>query len=183
MSTSKDSSGSNVLFLSAEGCGPDDCLRQTVENPADENVLIITYTESVNDLLATLSDNPDTTPANLGIISAGEQLRSVGHSAEPVEMGGLTVSTIAQDDLTGLDIAVTEHLTMWAENGHATKVCFYSLTPLAMTGASPETLYRFLRVLTRQLSSADATGHFHVNPAAHSEEGLAKAKPLFDAVK
>lgn len=183
MSTSDVPSGSNVLFLSAEGCEADDCLRQTVENPSDENVLIITYTESVHDLRSTLSDSLETAPANLGIISAGEQLRSVGHSAEPVEMGGLTVSTIAQDDLTGLDIAVTEHLSMWDGNGRATKVCFYSLTPLAMTGASPETLYRFLRVLTRKLSYANATGHFHVNPAAHSEEELAKAKRLFDAVK
>jgi hypothetical protein len=162
----------------------------------DENLLWITYTRSPDEKLGAWRRHTDATPANLGVVSVGDTMRSAAAASAAVD-GPAGAGPGRPDspnsgppnpveavenpsDLTGLGITVGRYFEAWGTE-RPTRVCFDSITAM-LQYVEFETAYRFLHVLTGRLSGAGSVGHFHVDPVAHDERTLASLQTLFDAV-
>lgn len=147
------------------------------EKPADARVLAVTYTRSPHEWVADWLDSVGTMPADGLLVSVGDGGRTDG--ADP---GGdvWTVERISNaGNLTRLGITLSDYL---ADGGRGrTRLCFDSLTVL-LQYASLERAFKFLHAITSRVRSANAVGHYHLDPAAHDEQTLATIKGLFDAV-
>ncbi|MFB6299691.1 MAG: hypothetical protein ABEH65_05465 [Halobacteriales archaeon] len=62
-----------------------------------------------------------------------------------------------------------------------TVVCVRSLTTL-LQYVEMEPAYRFLNLMTDRIVAMDGFGHFHIDPAAHSDQTVNALASLFDAV-
>lgn len=60
------------------------------------------------------------------------------------------------------------------------RLCFDSLTPL-LSEHEPETMFRFLHLLTHRVRSVDGMGHYHLTTERNTRT-VALLEPLFDAV-
>ncbi|MFC5368507.1 DUF835 domain-containing protein [Salinirubrum litoreum] len=164
-------------------------------HPTDrENLLWVTYTRGPDEKLSSWRRHADATPANLGVVSVGDTMRSA--AAASAAVGGPEASGSADtsgsgppnpveavenpSDLTGLGITVSRYFEAWGP-AHPTSLCFDSITAM-LQYVEFETAYRFLHVLTGRVATAGAVGHFHVDPAAHDDQTMESLKTLFDAV-
>jgi hypothetical protein len=165
-------------------CHPDD----------RENLLWVTYTRGPDEKLASWRRHADATPANLGVVSVGDTMRSAAatsaamsgpEAAESADTNGSrppnpVEAVESPGDLTGLGITVGRYFEAWGSE-HPTSLCFDSITAM-LQYTEFETAYRFLHVLTGRITAAGAVGHFHVDPAAHDDRTVESLKTLFDAV-
>jgi hypothetical protein len=157
---------------------------------AQENLLWVTYTRGPDEKLQSWRRHSDATPANLGVVSVGDTMRSAAAASAAVggpdagastdEVPNPVESVTNPSDLTGLGITVGRYFDAWGTD-HPTSLCFDSVTAL-LQYVEFETAYRFLHVLSGRVAAAGAVGHFHVDPAAHDEQTLATLRTLFDAV-
>lgn len=88
-------------------------------------------------------------------------------------------------DLGSLGLAISEAITEFeAQSGGLNpaelRLCFDSLTPL-VSEHEPETLFRFLHLLTHRVRSVDGMAHYHLS-TERSNRTVALLEPLFDAV-
>lgn len=159
----------------------------------DENLLWVTYTRGPDEVLQSWRRHSDATPANLGVVSVGDTMRSAAAASAavlgPDATGPDEANTGAPDpveavenpsDLTGLGITVGQFLEAWGTDT-PTSLCFDSVTAL-LQYVEFQTAYRFLHVLTGRVSTAGAVGHFHIDPGAHDDQTVATLRTLFDAV-
>jgi hypothetical protein len=186
-----DASAVLVLAPSLDAHDDEACLDLlTVTEPADENVLSVTITQSADKRVQLWDAHVDERPVRVGIISAGEFTRSAAtatssspqtppsqHSPE-----SLRIETVSDPgDLTGIGIAISTFLSEWAENETQTVACFHSITPL-LQYANLQRIFRFLHVLTGRFESMGVVAHFHLDPGAHDQQAISTLTPLFDAV-
>lgn len=135
--------------------------------PEQLHTIAVTYNRSAREWLDHARDHVGGTPASVRLIDTGRT-----GDGDPV------VVLESPDDLTGLEIAITDPLPY----GDGTTVfCFDSLTAL-LQYVDVDRAYRFLHALVERLWSADAHAHFHMDPAAHDPETVATFAALFDAV-
>lgn len=169
-----------------------DLLHRHSESP--ENLLWVTYTRGPDEKLQSWRRHSDATPANLGVVSVGDTMRSA--AAASAAVGGPDAGTSSDEtdggapnpveavenpsDLTGLGITVGQYFDAWGTD-HPTSLCFDSITVL-LQYVEFETAYRFLHVLSGRVSAAGAVGHFHIDPGAHDDQTVATLRTLFDAV-
>lgn len=181
------STGSNTLLLaSATGPAIDDTCFDLLDgaDPDDLDVLFVTFTKSPSDRLDAWRAHADRPPANLGIVSVADQVRSAAAASPSASTGGRSgpIKTVSDpSDLTGVGIAVTEFLAAWADDGNRTVVCFESLTAL-LQYADADRVYRFLNELTSRLKQTGAVAHFHASAASHDDQTLGTLASLFDEV-
>jgi hypothetical protein len=171
----------NVLITcpATTEAGRDACVRTlTAVDPAQMNLLVITYQQSPESVLDVWRERIGEPPSELQIVSAD-------HPIDPAVEGGdeewsmPTVALSDPGDLTELGIAVQETLQGWAENQNHTVICGGSLTAMSQW-VTPGVLERFIRMFL--LNRPDVHVHFHVSPDAHYEgliDGLAES---FDRV-
>jgi hypothetical protein len=159
-----------------------------------ENLLWVTYTRGPDEKLASWRQHSDAGPANLGVVSVGDTMRSAAAASAAVSGSGPSELSDARgsgppnpveavenpSDLTGLGITVSRYFEAWGSD-QPTSLCFDSITAM-LQYTEFETAYRFLHVLTGRLSAAGAVGHFHIDPAAHDDRTVESLKTLFDAV-
>lgn len=163
------------------------------QSAARENLLWVTYTHGPDEKLQSWRRHTDATPANLGVVSVGDSMRSAAAASAavggpaggvPDEAGGGVPNPVEAvenpSDLTGLGITVGRYFEAWGTD-HPTNLCFDSITAL-LQYVEFETAYRFLHVLTGRVAAAGGVGHFHVDPAAHDDQTVASLQTLFDAV-
>lgn len=166
---------SNVLVLEADGSETPERVHGALFDDEHEprDVLAITFSQP-DGWLDAWPDSLHADEANLGVIQLTE--------ASPPEgvRGGAYVRPVDPNDLTGLGMAVRDFFDGVADSPRPAAVCFDSLTALLAHHDVP-TVFRFLRLVTHQVDSEGATAHFHVDPAAHDAQALAKLKPSFDA--
>lgn len=106
----------------------------------------------------------------------------VGRSPEPGTVPG--ASTTALDtttDLAGLGIAVGERVERLAPGERPLRFCFRGVGAV-FDRVEFGHAFEFFHVLTRQLSTADAISHFHLDPDPLDDGGLSRFGVLFDAV-
>lgn len=139
---------------------------------AGEKLLLITFGEPPDDLLSELGYQNDTSETR--VVAVGDGVRSAAAaSAGPVT----TIEHPA--DLTELGIRVGRTLDAWP--GSEVVVEFHTLTEL-LEHCDVERAFRFLHVLTGQLSRADATARFYLDPEQPDASTMATLRPLFDNV-
>lgn len=180
---------SAVLLLAPRGSDHEDeaCSDLlTVTDPAYEDVLTITLTQSCDRRLDVWNAHVGSSPAKTGVVCVDETVRSTaakeGGSSPTLGNDTFSVRTVASaGDLTRLGIAITDTLSEWDDDGNQVVACFHSLTPL-LQYVDVRRLFRFLHVLVGRLAQGGAVAHFHMDPTAHEEETLRTLEPLFDAV-
>lgn len=188
---SRPEPGTNVLVLSpapvGEGHACEEFLAPTT--PSEQNVLFVTYTESVEECVRrwwTVSEEP---PAKWGIVTAGDFARSAAtrSSFTPLAPGnGPVVSVVDPEDPVDIGIRISEYfeecgLSLNDSGDLQTVVCFDSLTALLQYD-DLEHAYKFLHVLVGLLKSIDAVAHFHLDPEACDPQTVAILRSLFDRV-
>lgn len=143
----------------------------TSSNPAEANVLWVTFRGDATDCVDQWFAAADAEPGNAAVVVVGESPGTVPE--------GVTVEHVSSpSDLTGLGITIGELLT---QLGGSPVVCFDSLTAM-LQYVEVETAYEFLHAITGQLYAADARAHFHVDPTAHDRTTVDSIASLFDAV-
>ncbi len=145
------------------------------------NVLLVAYGHDHRRLRAAWHDRMDDSPAGFGAISVGEDTPP-HRRASPVSRTGRDVTTVIRNptDLVELGTTISLYLDDWTVG--RTLVCFHSLDELS-AHVDAETVFRFLHVLTRRLSEADAVGLFALDRTAVDERTARTLEPLFDAVR
>jgi hypothetical protein len=171
---------SNVLVLAPSmGSGKRDaCLELLTQTPpASTNVLSVTFTQSAAEWIEDWNDRAGEPPARGGIVAIGQQ--------EAEGDADWRVATVENpSDLTGIGIELSELLSKIAGaagDDEPLTACFDSITSL-LQYADLQRTFRFLHVVTGRIKTVGGVGHFHIDPAAHTDQELATLKGLFDAV-
>lgn len=171
----------NALVL-ARSMGPpkrDACLGLLTQTPpASTNVLSVTFTQSAAEWVDDWDERAGEPPARGGIVAIGQGEANIGDAA-------WRVATVENpSDLTGIGIELSELLSTMADaagEDEPLSVCFDSITSL-LQYADLQRTFRFLHVVTGRIKTVGGVGHFHIDPAAHTDQELATLKGLFDAV-
>lgn len=176
----------NVLLLAPpmephveDGCA--DLL--TVDSPADEDVLFVTFVQSPDQRLdAWRRFTGGGRPAKLGFVNVDDATRSAAAAAPAHEGEPLSIRSVSSPaDLTDLGIKLNAYLTEWADDGNRTVLCFHSVTTL-LQYVDLQRAFRFFHVITGRIRESGARAHYHVDPSAHDERTINTLKTLFDGV-
>lgn len=169
---------SSVLVLSSTGGDEGACIDLLrPSDPASTNVLFVSFTGRPQVRLAEWIARAGERPAATHVVASGEIIEGFGPDG-PKPDGIDRVGT--PNDMTGISIRVSEVLNEWAGTDRRSAVCFDSITAL-LQYVDVRAAYEFLHVLTGRLYAFGATGHFHLDPTAHSETTVAQMQTLFDA--
>ncbi|WP_121820208.1 DUF7504 family protein [Halostella salina] len=180
MSDLADSVGdATAVVLLAPAAADDGSVCVDLLHPSDQptNLLFVSFTGSPQRRLAEWIDRAGGRPAATYVLASGEStdgFDAEGPQPDRVERVG------TPNDLTGISIRVSEVLNEWADSDAQSVVCFDSVTAL-LQYVDVETVYEFLHVLTGRLYAFGATGHFHLDPDAHSALVVAQIQTVFDA--
>lgn len=160
--------------------------RLTAAPPERENVLVVTYSQSLDEIITRWRDVAREMPAEFGVISFAEFSRSSAAQSAPtphsVPGGNVTLTTMSDaGDLQGLGTAITLYLDDWTIEERRTVVCIDSLTAMLRERGTEE-VFQFLHVLTGYIKRAGAYAHIHLDPGAHDSQTIRTLEPLFDAV-
>jgi hypothetical protein len=146
---------------------------------ARTKVVHVLYMESADERYRAVGRHCGHHPEESAVVAVGSG--GVVGRRGPDPPGEYHVTTLADAaDLTGLGMTLNECLSGWDEPAEVT-LCFDSLSIL-LQYATVERVFRFLHMLTGTLRDQGATGHFHVDPAAHDESDLAQIRQVFDRV-
>ena len=162
----------------------------TLADPAEENVLCISFMRSLEEFRAEWEQHIGTAPGDAAVVNVAAETRSAGAvepaAGEPAAETSFTprvkrVST--PSDLTTLGVRITDCLSDWEThaNSRQTVACFESITTI-LQYADREQAFKFLHVLTDHFARADATAHYHLDPAVPDEQTLDMLTDLFDVV-
>lgn len=163
--------GEATLVCSSALGGADEVCERALAPTGGEPVLWVSYTRSPSECFDQLPDVPAERKA---IVDVGGQPGSPSSGTRRTATPAGSVTVAEPGDLTGLGIAITDGL----EPG--VRVCFDSVTAM-LQYVETERAYTFLNSLLGHLWRADATAHFHLDPAAHDDRTVAAVTSLFDA--
>jgi hypothetical protein len=176
-----DGDAGNVLVTTDDVRTCTGCLNEG--DPDRRAELTVTYpSESAED--RGFGDHSRMQPANKGLISVGDSMRSTAtaESAGPDFAGAIAQDAIADPtNLQQLGTSISEFCQRWDDADYGIYVCFDSLSAL-LEYTSPEVVFQFCHVLTKRLESVDATAHFHLDPDRHEDETVATFQSIFDQV-
>lgn len=183
--------GDNVLLLcpAFARAGSTACVDLlTIEPPAQVNALSITYTQSPCDRLALCDQYVDGHPADTVIINIDANTRSSATSITGDDStehhAELTIDSVSSStDVTGLGVTITNRLDEWTADTPDRQIvaCFHSVTAL-LQYIDLQQAFKFLDVVTRRFTAANAIAHYHMDPAAHDNQTIRRVIPLFDVV-
>ena len=176
----------NVLLLAPpmDAHAEDGCVDLlTVDPPAGEDVLFVTFVESPDQRLeAWRRGAGDDRPAKLGFVNVDDSTRSAAAASPPPSGGALSVRSVSSPaDLTDIGIKLNAYLAEWADDGNQIVVCFHSVTTL-LQYVDLQRAFRFFHVITGRVRESGARAHYHVDPSAHDERTLNTLMTLFDGV-
>lgn len=161
-------------------------LRQTT---GETSPLGLLYGDDPTDVVAVTRDAPGQfleawrdrigrRPRNLGVVSAGDQMRSVATACATDRNVVRAVPTLT--DAEQVREATVGYLDAWPTDGQ-TVVYFDSITTLLDRLDADETV-DVLANLCRMLDTRGADGYFCLTPSAHSRETVRTVASLFDTV-
>lgn len=156
----------------------------TVTDPGDEDVLVISFSQSPDDRIELWEAHADgRMPAKMGIIAVGDRRRSAAGAARQTPLGasGSVSVTAVRDpgDLTGIGMRITDYLSEWEGDGNQVVVCIHSLTTL-LQFTDLKRVFRFLHVLKTRFEALGAVTHLHLDPTAHDEQTVRVISQLAD---
>lgn len=161
------------------------CSRFLTGENRDRDVLFVTFEESPNDRIEICHRADGWAGGKVGIIEVGRGSRNspaVSEVTSGGDGGSITVRHVSKPgDLSKLGIVITKLLSEFDETPRKTVLCFHTLTALH-TQVGTKTLFRFLNTLQGRLNTADAVGHYHMDPDLHDEIVIETLRPIFDSV-
>jgi hypothetical protein len=156
--------------------------------PGDLATIAVTPSKTPDEWLDAHRSCVGTLPAHVSLVDVGADIRSAasdGGQPTPVPNGPVgSIRTVqSPGSLTQLGLRITEALDEISalESDLALSLCFDSLSPL-LVHAEPETVFKFLTVLTGEVSADDGFGHYHIDPGAHEAATVQTLTTVFDAV-
>lgn len=178
--------GANVLVLapSMDARNGEACAH-LLDGEETANTLVVTLSGTPDDRLDVLRRHGVRSNA-VGVVCCGESVRgaaAVSSSAtapsHPTPGLPTVVSVPSPTDLTGIGVQVGRFLSAWADADAPVRICLHSLTVL-LTHVDPQRAFRFMHVLTQRIAVADATAHYHMDPAAHDATVVSMMRSLCD---
>jgi len=149
----------------------------TVEEPAEERLLIVSVTETIGKTHRRWDDRIGEHPAAFAVVSA-----SFADDAPDGTAGWLTTHRVDDPgDLTGLGVTISGQLSEWADAEEQVVVCLRSLTTM-LQYVGPDELVRFLTELRKHLERSGAVAHFHLDPDAVDPRTVAALRSAVDGV-
>lgn len=160
------------------------CSKFLVDDQGSRDVLFVTFDESPDDRVDVCHRSEEWAGGEIGIIEVGRGSRSSSAAAEITggEGGSITVRHVSKPgDLSKLGIVITQLLAEFDETPRQTVLCFHTLSALH-NQVGTKTLFRFLNTLQGRLRSANAVGHYHMDPDLHDEIVIETLRPIFDVI-
>lgn len=176
----------NVLLLEppATEAGEAACFDLlSVAPPGDEHVLVISADTEPDEWYEAWRRRVGAKrPASIGFVAVGEQARGAAASGEPGTVPpAIAVRPVERPgDLSAIGVALTGLFGRWTDDRQVV-VCVRSLGSM-LANAELRRTYQFLHILTGQLQTSGAVGHFHLDPARCDEADLNALRTLFDVV-
>lgn len=154
--------------------------------PTDVSLLCVALNGSEDGVVDRWTAHAGSPPGRTAVVTTGGPTRGAaaspgGRTATPVAGDLRTTSVSDPGDLTGLGIKISQCLSSWEGREAEIALCFDSLTTL-LQFADLQRVFRFVHLLTNRVASADARGHFHMDPNAHDDQAVATIRSLFDRV-
>lgn len=179
---------SNILVLGPlRGTAEDRCCLNLLSGVATDprNILFVTLTRSVDDRLETWRRRMEDAPANMTVLSLGEQTRTSGVKETVTVKDGpddVTITSLADpSDLTRLGITLTDQLSALPDEGAGSSICVHSLTSL-LQYVDARRLFRFLHILQKKVDTVGAVAHYHMDPDTHDQQTVSVFETLFETV-
>lgn len=124
-------------------------------------------------------------PESLRVVRYAAESRSAAATQPTSQSDPIDETPIEHDDIGEFGRALSRAIVEFeAASGGLSpaelRLCFDSLTPL-LSGYEPETVFRFLHLLTRRVRTVDGMGHYHLTTDRNTQT-VALLEPLFDAV-
>ncbi len=166
----------DVLVVAPRIGGADELCRELLATgPTPEHVIGVTVGESPG---AALREWRSHLPGSVdySFVTVDGAARSAAAGAATAD--GATVETVP--DVTPLS-RLGSRIVDRIDGDRRTTVCLRSVTDLTEY-AGQEAVFRFLSTLGAEVRAAGATGHYHLDAAAHDPATRALFETLFDAV-
>jgi len=173
--------GTNVLVLAGalSDAKRDHCGELLAAAPPETlDVLRVTYSRDVDELVDEWLDAHGALPARTGIVRVGDGATLTGADPEAADLDGVAVTTANPNDVTGLGMRLNNYLGDHDPDLQLV-VCFDSLTQL-LQFTDVESAFKFVHMFTGQLRDIGAVAHFHMDPDAHDTQTVSRLKPAFD---
>jgi hypothetical protein len=156
--------------------------------PESTNVLVVSVSRSVREVIEEWRRRAGTLPATLGVITYAEFDRSASAassgtpSRQSLPGGDVTVTSMSDPgDLRRLGTAITLYLDDWVDADRKTLVYVDALDPFADAGGV-ETTFQFLHLLVRSVDQSAADVVVRLDPSTTDERTVNTYRPLFDRV-
>lgn len=171
-----------LLTPSTDVAGHEAC-RARIDDDGEENVLVVSYTQTLDDVIESVWSQLGRLPGELGLISFDDMTRSAA-SAETRSLSGngITLTTMSDpENLQGLGTAMRLYLDEWATRETDSVVCFTSFTHL-LWYTDLEDAVEFVAALSTLFSQTGTVGHFHLDPSKVDDLMLSRLREEFDEV-
>lgn len=138
----------------------------------DERGVVVTTTDSAPRVRDRMNRRLAGTDAPVDVVDCVSKHQGI------TTVEGVTYAS-APDDLTGVGIALSEHLD--PDGDRATRTLLSSLSPL-LVYSNRQTVFRFMHVFTTRVENASALGVHLLEEGVHDEEVAGTFDQLFDGV-
>lgn len=157
----------------------------TSDEPAEENILTITFREGVETKVDRWDQMVGTQPNEFAVVDMDVMTRSMSSRTQGEKTDNPSRPTVRSisnpSDLSTLRQEIRTQLSNWEDNDARTAVCFQSLTMLREYVEDDE-LFRFLHTILSDLDHFETIAHFHLDPNSVEESAITTIEPFFDAV-
>lgn len=152
----------------------------TTSRDPPENLIIVVFTLSPDEVLVSLRTKYEEFQANLGIISVDEITRSSQSESgdSPAGISSGLVTAVYRSDYSRIVTIIDLYLREW--DGQ-TRVYIGSLTPL-LEDEEWSDVFRFLHLVTNRIRTHGADARYHVDPELLASHTLDVLRHLFDEV-
>lgn len=154
------------------------------EQDATVDVVFVSFNRSPDECIELWQTHTGIQAERIGVISVGDRGRFSDVTEVNMELPSSPVEIMSvrdPRDLPRIGLTLNAHLAEFEDDPRPTVVCFHSVTAL-LQYVDQERAFRFIRILSAYLDSADAVAHYHMDPSAHPDQVVATFRPLFDAV-
>lgn len=155
--------------------------------PESTNVLVVSASRTMREVVEEWRRRAGTLPAALGLITYAEFDRSAAASSEtpsrkPLPGGDITVTSMSDPaDLRRLGTAITLYLDDWVDTDRETVVYVDALDPF-VDANGVETTFQFLHLLVQSVDQSAADVVVRLDPSTTDERTINTYRPLFDRV-
>lgn len=179
-----ENEGSALLLAPASSDSDDACIDLLTDiSPENGNVLSVAVGPSPDERLSLWKRTVgDQLPKRATIIDANGQSSTASGTAAADEVPSVTVDLLPENtEPVDIGISIARWLGAWESNPESSVVCLHSVTDL-LERYEQDRVIGLVNSLVDLCDSVGATCHHHMDPDAHTEDVVARFRPLYDTV-